>query len=318
VALPPAAMRPVARPPQSGTLVSSLAADQGRGVFRRASAFFYRHPGAKLAALLTPSLAWFLVFYVAALAVLFVSAFWRVDVFTSQIVHEWGLQNFQQLLNDPVYRTITIRTVGVSVAVTIADIALAFPLAYYAARMARRKSRNAILVAVVLPLWANYVVRVFAWKLILSPGGFLEWLFGLAGIHLAIGTSQWGIWLTFVYLWLPFTFLPIYGALERVSPSYLEASMDLGAKGWLTFRRVIFPLILPGIVAGSIFSFSLTLGDYITPSLLGNTYFIGRVIYESVGVSNNVPFAAAYAFVPALVMVVYLSIAKRFGAFEAL
>jgi putative spermidine/putrescine transport system permease protein len=299
--------------------VSVAAADERRGVIRRASAFFYRHRGAKLAALLTPSLAWFLVFYVGALGVLFVSAFWRVDVFTSQIVHEWGFQNFQTILHDPVYRTITLRTVGIAAAVTITDIALAFPLAYSAIRIARQRGRNAILVAVILPLWANYVVRVFAWKLILSPGGFLEWLLSPAGLHAQnISTSLWGIWLAFVYLWLPFTFLPIYGSLERVSPSYLEASMDLGAKGWLTFRRVILPLILPGIVAGSIFAFSLTLGDYITPTLLGNTFFIGSVIYGNVGVANNVPFAAAYAFVPVLVMIVYLSIAKRFGAFEAL
>lgn len=298
--------------------MSVVAADQQRGAIRRVSAFFSRHRGAKLAALLTPPLAWFLIFYVGSLAILFASAFWHLDVFTSQIVHEWSLQNFHTLLNDPVYRTITIRTIGISAAVTLTDLVLAFPLAYYAVRMARRRGRNAILVAVILPLWANYVVRVFAWKLILSPNGFLDWIFGAVGLHPAIGSSLWGIWLAFVYLWLPFTFLPIYGSLERVSPSFLEASMDLGAKGWLTFRRVVLPLILPGIVAGSIFSFSLTLGDYITPSLLGNTYFIGRVIYESVGVSNNVPFAAAYALVPVAVMAVYLSIAKRFGAFEAL
>jgi putative spermidine/putrescine transport system permease protein len=298
--------------------VSAVAADRRAGGFRRVSAFFYRHGLVKLATLLTPALAWFLIFYIGSLAILSVSAFWHLDVFSGQIVHQWSLQNFQQILSDPVYRTITIRTVGISLAVTVTDVILAFPLAYYAVRMARHRGRNAILVAVILPLWANYVVRVFAWKLILSPGGFLDWLFGLAGLHLQIGTSQWGIWLAFVYLWLPFTFLPIYGSLERVSPSYLEASMDLGARGWLTFRRVIFPLILPGIVAGSIFSFSLTLGDYITPSLLGNTKFIGNVIYDNVGVANNVPFAAAYAMVPVAVMIVYLSIAKRFGAFEAL
>lgn len=284
----------------------------------RASAFFYRHPWLKLGGYLTPPMLWFLVFYIGAMAVLFVSAFWHLDVFTGKIVKGFSLQNFQTLFNDPVYRTITIRTVGIAFAVTVTDVVLAFPLAYYAARMASVRSRNAILVAVLLPLWANYVVRVFAWRLILSQGGFLSWLFGLLGLHVEVGYSQWGIWLTFVYLWLPFTMLPIYGALERVPNSFLEASSDLGAKGWLTFRRVVLPMIIPGVVAGSIFSFSLTLGDYIAPSLVGNTKFIGNVIYDSVGVANNVPFAAAYAMVPVAVMAVYLLLAKRAGAFEAL
>jgi putative spermidine/putrescine transport system permease protein len=284
----------------------------------RFSAFFHRHRGVQLGAFLSPPMAWFLIFYLGALAVLFVSAFWHLDVFSGVIVKGFSLQNFQKLLEDPVYRTITIRTVGISVAVTVTDVLLAFPLAYYAARMAANRSRNAILVAVILPLWANYVVRVFAWKLILSRGGFLSWMFGLVGLHVEVGNSQWGIWLTFVYLWLPFTMLPIYASLERVPNSFLEASSDLGAKGWLTFRRVVLPMITPGIVAGSIFSFSLTLGDYITPSLVGNTKFIGNVIYDSVGVAGNVPFAAAYALVPVAVMAVYMLIAKRAGAFEAL
>lgn len=286
---------------------------------RRFSAFFYRHRGLKLGLLLGGPLGWFLVVYLGALAVLFVSAFWRLDVFTAEIVRDWGFTNFETLFRDEVYRTITIRTVGISVAVAIADILLAFPLAYYAARLAKHRVRNVILIAVVMPLWANYLVRVFAWRLILTPSGFLNWLVELTGLgSLQIGNSNWAIWLTFVYLWLPFTLLPIYGALERVPGSYLEASADLGAKGWMTFRRVVLPLAIPGIVAGSIFSFSLTLGDYITPILVGNTQFIGNVIYQSVGVSNNVPFAAAFALAPVAVMAVYLILAKRAGAFEAL
>jgi putative spermidine/putrescine transport system permease protein len=297
---------------------TDVRAHEGSAV-RRTSAFFFRHPSLKLGLLLGSPLAWFLLVYLGALVVLFVSAFWRLDVFTSEIVRDWGLQNFQTLLRDEVYRTITLRTVGISAAVTLTDIVLAFPLAYYAARLATPRTRNAILIAVVLPLWANYLVRVFAWRLILTPSGFLNWLVELTGFgSLQIGNSNWAIWLTFVYLWLPFTLLPIYGALERVPTSYLEASNDLGARGWMTFRRVVFPLIVPGIVAGSIFSFSLTLGDYIAPSLVGNTKFIGNVIYDNVGVANNVPFAAAFAFVPVLVMAAYLLIAKRAGAFEAL
>jgi putative spermidine/putrescine transport system permease protein len=297
-----------------------MAASAGveRPASNRLSAFFHRHGRLKLVGYLTPPLGWFLIFYIGALGVLLVSAFWHLDTFTGKIVKGFSLQNFQTLLNDSVYRTITLRTVGLALAVTVTDVVLAFPLAYYAARLAPARRRNAILVAVVLPLWANYVVRVFAWKLILSHGGFLSWLLGLFGLHVEVGSSQYGIWLTFVYLWLPFTMLPIYGALERVPESFLEASSDLGAKGWLTFRSVLFPMIVPGVVAGSIFSFSLTLGDYITPSLVGNTKFIGNVIYDSVGIANNVPFAAAYAMVPVIIMIVYLSVAKRAGAFEAL
>ena len=212
-----------------------------------------------------------------------------------------------------------LRTLGIAIAVTVTDVVMAFPLAYYAARLATPRMRNALLIAVVLPLWANYLVRIFAWRIILTPNGFMNWLFELFGLgSLDIGRTNWAIWLTSAYLWLPFTLLPIYAALERVPESYLEASNDLGARGWTTFRRVVFPLILPGIVAGSIFSFSLTLGDYIVPELVGNTQFIGNVIYDNVGVAGNVPLAAAFALVPIAIMAVYLLLAKRAGAFEAL
>jgi len=296
--------------------VSSAASAIVRG---RASAAMFCWLWLRPVLLLSAPGAWFVLIYLVALFLLFLSAFWSVDVFTGETVHNWGLQNFQTLLNGDVYRTITLRTVGLAAAVTLTDIVLAFPLAYYAARLATPRRRNAILVAVIIPLWANYLVRVFSWKLILSQTGLLNWAVEKLGIgSLQIANSGWAIWLTFSYLWLPFTLLPIYGALERVSPSFLEASSDLGGKGWMTFRRVVFPLIVPGIVAGSIFSFSLTLGDYIVPSLVGNTKFIGNVIYDSVGVANNVPLAAAYAFVPVAIMAIYLLIAKRLGAFEAI
>jgi putative spermidine/putrescine transport system permease protein len=288
------------------------------GPVTRTSAFFFRHRGTRLSLTLGAPMAWFLVIYVGSLAVMFVSAFWTKDAFSGVVIRSWSFANFETLLDSPVYRTITIRTIRLAAAVTVADIVLAFPLAYFAARLATERMRNAILVAVVIPLWANYLVRVFAWKLILTPNGFLNWLVSPLGITLNLANSEWAIWLTFVYLWLPFTLLPIYGALERVPESYLEASGDLGAKGWLTFRRVVFPLIVPGIVAGSIFSFSLTLGDYIVPSLVGNTKFIGNVIYDSFGIADNVPFAAAFALVPVAIMAVYLLLAKRAGAFEAL
>jgi putative spermidine/putrescine transport system permease protein len=289
------------------------------GAVRRLSAFLHRHRGVRLGVLLGAPLTWMAVVYLGALALLLVTAFWRLDAFTGLIVRDWGLTNFHVLVDDEVYRTIALRTVGISAAVTIADILLAFPLAYLAARLATRRTRSVVLLAVVVPLWSSYLVRIFAWRLILTSNGFLNWLVERTGIgSLQLGNSNWAVWLVFVYLWLPYVVLPIYGALERVPASYLEASSDLGARGWRTFRSVIVPLVLPGIVAGSIFSFSLTLGDYIAPQLVGNTKFIGSVVYDSVGVANNVPFAAAFALVPVAIMAVYLAAAKRLGAFEAL
>ena len=289
------------------------------GAVRRLSAALYRHRAGRLLLTLGPPLAWMVVIYLGSLALLLASSFWRLDVFTTEIVHDWGFTNFQTLWEGEVYRNIVLRTMGIAVAVTVTDILLAFPLAYYAARLATPRMRNALLIAVVLPLWANYLVRVFAWRIILTPNGFLNWLAGSVGLgSLQLGRSNWAIWLTSVYLWLPFTLLPIYAALERVPASFLEASEDLGARGWFTFRRVVFPLILPGIVAGSLFSFSLTLGDYIVPELVGNTQFIGNVIYDNVGVAGNTPLAAAFALVPIAIIAVYLTLAKRAGAFEAL
>jgi putative spermidine/putrescine transport system permease protein len=286
---------------------------------RRVSAYLFRHRGTKLGILLGAPLTWMLVVYVGALALLFISAFWRLDPFTGLIVRDWGLTNFQTLVDVDVYRTIALRTVGISVAVTLTDIALAFPLAYVAARLSRVRGRSLLLLAIVVPLWSSYLVRIFAWRLILTANGFLNWLVERIGVgSLQIGNSNWAIWLVFVYLWLPYVTLPIYGALERVPDSYLEASSDLGARGWRTFRSVVLPLTLPGIVAGSIFSFSLTLGDYIAPQLVGNTKFIGNVVYDFMGIAGNQPFAAAYAMVPVVIMLVYLVIARRLGAFEAL
>jgi putative spermidine/putrescine transport system permease protein len=289
------------------------------GPVRRASGALFRHRGVKLGLSLGAPLTWFVVVYLGSLVLLLSTAFWHLDVLTSEIVRGFSLDNFRTLWETEVYRTITLRTIGIAAAVTITDILLAFPVAYYASRFASPRARNAILIAVVLPLWANYLVRIFAWRIILTPNGFLNWLAEATGIgSLQIGNSNWAIWLAFVYLWLPFTVLPIYASLERVSDSFVEASADLGARGWTTFRRIVFPLILPGVVAGSIFAFSLTLGDYITPELVGNTQFIGNAIYDNVGIAGNTPFAAAFALVPIAIMAVYLLLAKRAGAFEAL
>jgi putative spermidine/putrescine transport system permease protein len=282
------------------------------------SAFFFRHPHLRLGGTLGLPGAWFLFVYLGALLLLFATAFWHLDPFTGLVVKQLSLANFRTIADDPVYRIIIFRTVGISAAVTGTDIVLAFPIAYYAARLARVRSRNVVLIAVVLPLWANYLVRIFAWKLILSPGGLLEWLVAKTGLHLSVGYSNVAVWITFSYLWLPYVVLPMYAALERVPGSFLEASSDLGARGWLTFRRVVAPLILPGVVAGSVFAFSLTLGDYIVVQLVGNSRFIGNVIYDNVGIANNIPFAAAFALVPVAIMSIYLFVAWRLGAFEAL
>jgi putative spermidine/putrescine transport system permease protein len=273
----------------------------------------------KLGVLLGAPLLWMLVVYLGALGFLFVNSFWRLDPFSGLIVRQWGTTNFQTIFTDPAFRQTAIRTVGMAAAVTVTDIVLAFPIAYYAARLASPGMRNLLLLAMVVPLWSSYLVRAFAWKIILTPNGILNWFTEKVGFGLQLGSSKWSVWITFVYIWLPFVILPIFAALERIPSSYLEASSDLGGRGWVTFRRVVLPLALPGIVAGSIFSFSLTLGDYIVPTLVGNTYFIGNLVYQTgQGVANNLPLAAAYALIPVGIMAIYLFTAKRLGAFEAL
>jgi putative spermidine/putrescine transport system permease protein len=285
------------------------------------SAAVFRRAWLRAVLLLTAPGAWFVLIYLAALVILFISAFWSVDSFTGKLVHTWTLNNFKTLVNDPTYRTIALRTIGIAAAVTVTDAVLAFPFAYYAARLAPRRMRAALFVAVLLPLWSSYLVRVYAWRLILDKDGIMNWALGLVGLgpqHIAYTNTA--MWLVFSYIWLPFMILPVWAAIERVPDSLLEASADLGAHGWHTFRRVLLPIVLPGIVAGSIFTFSLTLGDFITPTLVGGagSDFIGNVVYTSVGVANNVPFAAAFATVPVIVMAIYLLVARRLGAFEAL
>jgi putative spermidine/putrescine transport system permease protein len=312
-------------------VATGLDAAQGLGASRpgrrlraarlRLSGFFWRHRWAKALLLLLPPLLGFGLVYLSSLIALFVSSFWTVNPFTTEIEHIWNVDNFRTLWDSSAYRTIALRTIGIAAAVTVTDALLALPFAYFMARVASGRSRTFLFVAVLLPLWSSYLVRVYIWRLILNDNGVLNWTLrqlGLGGVHLAY--SNWAVWIVFSYVWLPFMILPVFGALERIPESYLEASRDLGASGARTFRRVVLPLALPGIVAGSIFTFSLTLGDYVTPLLAGgsSSQFIGNVVYSSVGVSNNVPFAAAYAVVPLAVMAVYLTIARRLGAFEAM
>jgi putative spermidine/putrescine transport system permease protein len=287
----------------------------------RVSAALFRRPWLRAGLLLSGPTAWFVLIYLGALFLLFLSAFWSVDSFSGKIVHSWTLTNFETLFKVSAYRTIALRTIGIAAAVTVTDIVLAVPFAFFAARIASRRLQAALFVAVLIPLWSSYLVRVFAWRLILAKEGVLNWFLGQVGLgSVNIGYSNWAMWIVFSYIWLPFMILPVWAAIERVPESLIEASADLGARGWRSFRSVLLPLILPGILAGSIFTFSLTLGDFITPTLVGGagSTFIGNVVYQEVGISNNVPFAAAFATVPLVIMGIYLLVARRLGAFEAL
>ncbi|HEY2327310.1 MAG TPA: ABC transporter permease [Gaiellaceae bacterium] len=271
--------------------------------------------------LFSAPIGFFVAIYIAALVALFVSAFWSVNSFTGLLEHVWTTANFSTLWHGSVYRTVALRTIGIAFAVTITDAVIAFPFAYFMARVASPRTRALLFVLTLLPLWASYLARVYAWQVILDHNGILNWSLQKIGLPAAnLGYTNTAVWIVFSYIWLPFMILPVYAALERIPHSYIEASRDLGARGSRTLRTVILPLALPGIVAGSIFTFSLTLGDYITPTLVGgsNSQFIGNVVYDSVNQSSNLPFAAAYATVPLAVMGIYLLIARRLGAFNAL
>ena len=286
----------------------------------RASAALWRRPWARATILLTPPLAWFILVYLAALVVLLITAFWQINPFTTNIERVWNVGNFTQILTSHAYRTVIFRTVGMAAAVTVVDAIVAFPFAYYMARIASRRARTALFVAILLPLWASYLAKVYSWLLIFTRGGLLDWglgHIGLSQVHLIY--TNWAVFTVFAYIWLPFMIIPVYAALERIPNSQLEASQDLGGRTWMTTRRIIVPLALPGIVAGSIFTFSLTLGDYITPLLVGGTSanFMGNIIYTNIGIANNVPFAAAMAMVPIVIMAVYLLSARAIGALEA-
>jgi putative spermidine/putrescine transport system permease protein len=271
----------------------------------------------QLGLLLSGPLGWLVVAYLGSLAVLFVAAFWQLDDFSGQIVKEPTFDNFRLLWENPVYRTIALRTIGIAALVTVTDAILAFPIAFFMAKVATPRVRGLLVVGVLMPLWASYLVKVYAWREILSEDGILNWALAPLGIK-GPGFGFVATWLVFSYLWLPYMILPIYAGLERIPASMIDASGDLGGRPGLTFRRVILPLAMPAVVAGSIFTFSLTLGDYITPQLVSSTQFIGNVVYANVGVANNLPLAAAFATVPVVVMIVYLLVARRMGAFEAL
>jgi putative spermidine/putrescine transport system permease protein len=291
--------------------------DGDQGLSHSVSTFLHRRPRLQLALLLSGPVGWLVVAYLGSLAVLLVAAFWQLDTFTSAIVKDYSLQNFETLVTNDVYRQISLRTVGIAAAVTVTDALLAFPIAFYMAKVASPRTRALLAVAILMPLWASYLVKVYAWRTILSEEGILNWAlspFGLSGPGFGVVAT----WLVFSYLWLPYMILPVYAGMERIPSSLLEAAGDLGARPGRIFRHVVLPMALPAVVAGSIFTFSLTLGDYITPQLVSNTQFIGNVVYANVGVANNLPLAAAFATFPVAIMILYLLIARRLGAFESL
>jgi len=283
---------------------------------RRLAGTLWRHPKLQLGLLLAGPIGWLVIAYLGSLAVLFAAAFWHLDTFTGEVVQGFSLDNFQTLVEKDVYRSIVTRTVLIAAAVTVTDAILAFPIAFFMAKVARRRTRALLVVSVLMPLWASYLVKVYAWRIILAEDGILNWAldpFGLSGP----GFGNVATWLVFSYLWLPYMVLPVYAALERIPDSLLEASADLGARSGLTFRRVVLPLVFPAVVAGSIFTFSLSLGDYITPDLVADAKFIGNVIYDNSALGDP-PLAAAYAMLPIAIMTVYLLIARRLGAFASL
>jgi putative spermidine/putrescine transport system permease protein len=288
-----------------------------RSAGRRLADLFHGRRRLQLGALLAGPVGWLVVAYLGSLAVLFAAAFWHLNDFTGEIEQGFSFENFDTLFTEEVYRSIALRTIGVAALVTVTDAVLAFPIAFFMAKLASPRMKGLLVVAVLMPLWSSYLVKVYAWRTILGENGALNWMLDPIGLSVPDG-DIFRIWLVMSYLWLPFMIIPIYAGLERIPNTLLSASDDLGAKPFTTFRRVVLPLAFPAVVAGSIFTFSLTMGDFITPTLVSNTQFIGNVVYTNVGVANNLPLAAAFALVPVVVMVVYLLIARRLGAFQEL
>ncbi len=312
----------------------SIAVNDARspGVLHRAANALYLHPRALLFLLLTPPLLWLGVIYLGSLFALLAQSFFYIDEYSGLVVREFSFITWGHLFTLSNF-DIILRTTGMAAAVTVAAALLAFPLAFYMVRHASTRVKALLYLGVMLPLWSSYLVRVYSWKLILAKEGIITWLAeklgllwlleGILAIPViggpSLSTSDIGTFLVFLYVWLPFMVLPIVAALERVPPSYMEASADLGANPQETFRRVIFPLALPGVVAGSIFTFSLTLGDYIIPGIIGTSHpFIGQAVFAHQGTAGNIPMAAALTIVPIAIMAVYLALAKRMGAFDAL
>ena len=281
------------------------------------TSFLYRHAWLRLTGLLSLPVLWLVVAYLGALAVLLISAFWSVNGFTGEVVHVFTLDNFRTLVTEDVYRAVTLRSLGVAASVTVICVVLAVPMALFMAKVAAPRSRHWLVIAILTPLWASYLVKAYAWRILLANGGPVDWLLGGPGN--GPGYGLFATILVLAYLWLPYMILPVYAGLERLPDSLLEASADLGARGGRTFRSVVVPMLLPSVFAGSIFTFSLSLGDYITVQIVGGkTQLIGNLVYANIGAANNLPFAAALATVPVVIMVIYLVAVRRSGALEEL
>jgi len=291
----------------------ALSSGPKRSAGRRLADLFHGRPRLQVSALLAGPVGWLVIGYIGSLVVLLAASFWTLGELSGEVQQTFTLDNYEQIFTEPVYRSIAARTVLIAALVTVTDVLLALPLAFYMAKVAGPRAKGMLVVAVLMPLWSAYLVKVYAWRTILSEEGALNWAlapFGLDGP----GYGNVAVWIVMSYIWLPYMVIPIYAGLERLPDSLLSASEDLGAHPGTTFRRVILPLIFPAIVAGSIFTFSLTLGDYIAPQLVSSTQFIGTVVFANI--ANNLPLAAAFATVPIMVMVVYLLLARRLGAFE--
>ncbi|MCW2942594.1 MAG: binding-protein-dependent transport system inner rane component [Actinomycetia bacterium] len=288
------------------------------GFRRRVAALLHRRPRLRLALLLSAPLAWLLIAYLGALAAMLLTAFWSTDTFTGNIVKQFTLQNFKDVFGDPVYRTIALRSLGVAALVTVVDAVLAYPMAFFMAKVARPRSRPFLVIAILTPLWAAYLVKAYAWRVMLADGGLVNWAlkpFGLSGPGYGLPATV----VVLAYLWLPYMILPLYAGLERMPDSLLDASGDLGGRTGRTFRSVVLPMTFPSLVAGSIFTFSLSLGDYITVKIVGGkSQLIGNVVYDNIGAANNLPFAAAVATLPVMVMLIYIAAVRRTGALEEL
>ena len=300
---------------------------------RAIAKFLYGRRGYYLALLLVPPLLWLGTVYLGSLLALLMQSFYAIDEFTARIVPKLTLETYRQLVIHPANVDIILRTLGMAVAVTVTAAVVAFPVANYMARYASPRMKAFFYVGVMLPMWTSYLVKVYAWRLVLAKQGILSWFLDQLGLLPALdaalatpiiggpslASSYLGMFIVFVYMWLPFMILPLTAALERVPLSLLQASADLGARPGQTFRNVVLPLALPGLAAGSVFTFSLTLGDYIIPSVVGAPgYFIGMMVYQQQGTAGNLPLAAAFSVVPIILIAIYLSLAKRLGAFDAL
>jgi putative spermidine/putrescine transport system permease protein len=292
------------------------AGEERRSAGRRLADLLHGRPRLQIGALLAGPVGWLVIGYLGSLAVLLIASFWSVDALSGELIKGFSFDNYKELVETPVYKDVAFRTIGVAAAATLTDVVLAFPIAFYMAKVASPRMKGLLVVAILMPLWSFYLVKVYAWRTMLSSGGIINWALDPLGLS-GPGYGTTAVWLVESYLWLPYMILPIYAGLERIPNSMISASEDLGANPWRTFRRVVLPLVFPAVVAGSIFTFSLTLGDYITPSLVSpDTQFIGNVVFTAH--TNNLPLASAFAVVPIIVMIVYLLTARRLGAFEHL